>query len=70
MTGGTYIYFPAGIYANYGLHPPHHNLRSILNRNPRMMLFLDGLTIHGDSYHTVSFEGSVNASSGTIAFAI
>jgi prepilin-type N-terminal cleavage/methylation domain-containing protein len=69
-TGGTYIYYPAGIYVNYGLQPPHHNLRSLLNRNPRMMLFLDGLPIHGSYFHTVSFEGSVDSYKGAIAFSI
>lgn len=69
-TGGTYIYFPAGIYATYGLQPPRHNLRSLLNRNPRMLLFLDGLTIHGDWYNTVTFEGSVCPAQGAIAYAI
>lgn len=70
VTGGTYLYFPAAIYVTYGLQPPRHNLRSLLNRNPRMLLFLDGLTIHGDSFNTVSFEGSVNSAKGAIAFAI
>lgn len=69
-TGGTYIYYPAGIYVTWGLQPPHHTLRSLINRNPRMLLFLDGLPIHGTSYHTVSFEGSVQPSSGSISFAI
>lgn len=70
VTGGTYIYFPAGLHVNYGLQPPRHNLRSLLNRNPRMLLFLDGMSIHGDSFHTVSFEGSVSSAKGAIAFAI
>ncbi len=69
-TGGTYLYYPAGIYVNYGLQPPRHNLRSLLNRNPRMMLFLDGLPLHGSYFHTVSFEGSVDSYKGSIAFSI
>lgn len=70
VTGGTYLYYPAGIYVNYGLQPPRHNLRSLLNRNPRMMLFLDGLPLHGSYFHTVSFEGSVDSFKGAIAFSI
>jgi prepilin-type N-terminal cleavage/methylation domain-containing protein len=69
-TGGTYIYYPAGIYVNYGLQPPRHNLRSLLNRNPRMLLFMDGMPLHGDFFHTVSFEGSVDSTRGAIAFSL
>jgi prepilin-type N-terminal cleavage/methylation domain-containing protein len=70
LTGGTYLYYPAGLYVTWGLQPPHHTLRSLINRNPRMLLFLDGLPIHGPFSHTVSFEGSVEPSSGAISFAI
>ncbi len=70
MTGGTYIYYPAALYVTWGLQPPHHTLRSLLNRNPRMLLFLDGMPIHGASFHTVTFEGTVEPSSGAISFAI
>ncbi|MFT3683446.1 MAG: hypothetical protein QM783_00745 [Phycisphaerales bacterium] len=70
MGGGTYLYYPAGIYVTWGLQPPHHTLRSLLNRNPRMLLFLDGLTIHGDSYNQVGFDGAVQAASGPIFFSI
>jgi prepilin-type N-terminal cleavage/methylation domain-containing protein len=70
LTGGTYIYYPAALYVTWGLQPPRHNLRSLLNRNPRMLLFMDGLIIHGNAFHTVSFEGSVDSFKGTIAFSI
>lgn len=70
LTGGTYLYYPAALHVTWGLQPPRHNLRSLLNRNPRMLLFLDGLSIHGDSFHTVSFEGSVSSAKGAIAFSI
>lgn len=69
-TGGTYLYYPAGIYVTWGLQPPHHNLRSLLNRNPHMMLFLDGLPLHGPQYNTVYFDGGVKADSGPISFSI
>ncbi|HYD02089.1 MAG TPA: type II secretion system protein [Phycisphaerales bacterium] len=69
-TGGTYIYYPASLYVNYGLQPPRHNLRSLLNRNPRMPLFLDGLPLHGPNFHTVLFDGCVDSSSAPINFAI
>jgi len=67
-TGGTYLYYPAGIYSNYGLQPPYHNLRSLLNRNPRMLLFLDGLLLHGGSDNAVGFDGAVTSRTGPIVF--
>jgi prepilin-type N-terminal cleavage/methylation domain-containing protein len=70
LTGGTYLYYPASIYVTWGLQPPRHNLRSLINRNPRMLLFLDGLVIHGDSYNQVGFDGAVQSGSGPISFSI
>lgn len=69
-TGGTYIYYPAGIYANYGIQPPHHTLRSLLNRNPRMELFMDGMLIHGGFFNASTFDGAVRTATTTIPFAI